>query len=73
MSTSVSVAQSIDTFVQNSSSILEPFSQTKAENNFITVFLLGISTLVTLVCFFVILYNDSGSGGFKNLYKKLNK
>ena len=39
----------------------------------VTKFLMLFSTFLTVVLFFMVMYNKSGSGGFKQLYKKLNK
>ena len=39
----------------------------------ITKSLILFSTFLSFILFFIVLYNKSGSGGFKQLYKKLNK
>ena len=43
------------------------------ESKPITKSLLLFSTFLSFILFFIVLYNKSGSGGFKQLYKKLNK
>ena len=73
--TSISFAQSVDTFVPEESSNIheENFHQIPKSKNKFTLVLMFFSTMSTILCFFMILYSNSGSGGFRNLYKKINK